>query len=486
MNTRLLLILAGGGAALWSYRNWRKSVQFAMVLLLVEGALRKWIFPGSQDLVYFAKDVLLLGTYAGFLRDRARLRLRPPALPALYGTLALSILLGLFQVFNPRLPNLLVGVFGFKAYFFYVPLLFVLPAAFPTDAALARFLRRYALLAVPVGLLAVAQFFSPPTSILNTYARSSNEMGYIATFGSSEHVRVTATFSFITGYTSYLLATSILLLGLLGSSRWRFRGNLLLFLALGMTLLGMLMTGSRGPVLMLLALVPAYWWLGVLRERGGGAAFGRLVLGLSLVGVFLAYAGGDALGAFYGRALSVADVPGRVASPLVAPFHLLPHAGLLGFGIGATHQTAVALTPGVIPYSWLQGVIIEAESGRVMLELGPVGFLLVYFLRICLAAVAFRQVLTLRTRFHRAVATTCLLWFLASIPGGVIFDVTSDVYFWFFAGLLLLAMRLDREAVRAAAQAAARPQPGRDSGRVTDDPSPTPVGAVGAWQGRAP
>lgn len=486
MNTRLLLILAGGGAALWSYRNWRQAVQLVMVLLVLEGAIRKWVFPGAQDLIYFAKDVLLLGVYAGFFRDRARLRFRPPVLPALYGTLALSILLGLFQVFNPRLPNLLVGMFGFKAYFFYVPLLFVLPAAFATDAALMRFLRRYALLAVPVGLLAVAQFFSPPTSLLNTYARSSDEMGYIATFGSSEHVRVTATFSFITGYTTYLLATSILLLGLLGDSRWRFRGNLLLVLALGMTILGMLMTGSRGPIFMLLALFPAYWWLGVLREKGGGATFRRLVLGLSLVGAFLAWAGGDALGAFYGRARGVEDVSGRLASPIVAPLHVLPHAGLLGFGIGATHQTAVALTPGVIPYSWLHGVIIEAESGRVMLELGPLGLLLVYFLRVCLAAVAFRQVLTLRTRFHRAVATTCLLWFLASIPGGVIFDVTSDVYFWFFAGLLLLAMRLDREAVRAAAQAAARAQPGGDPGRVADVPSPAPVGAGGAWQRRVP
>ncbi len=99
-----------------------------------------------------------------------------------------------------------MGIFGFKAYFFYVPLLFVLPAAFPSDAALYRFLRRYALISIPVGLLAMAQFFSPASSFLNTYARS-NEDAYVATFGSSTYVRVTATFSFITGYTTYLLAT---------------------------------------------------------------------------------------------------------------------------------------------------------------------------------------------------------------------------------------------------------------------------------------
>jgi hypothetical protein len=457
VNARLLLLLAGGSAVIWSYRNWRKAVQLALVLLIFEGALRKWAFPGAQDLVYFAKDVFLLGTYGGFLRDRARLRYRLPVVPALYLTLALVALLGLFQVFNPRLPNLLVGVFGFKAYFFYAPLLFILPVTFATDAALMTFLRRYTLLAVPVGLLAVAQFFSPPSSILNTYARSNEEMGYIATFGSSEYVRVTGTFSFITGYTSYLLATSILLLGLLGAGRWRLRGNLPLFGALGMTALGILMTGSRGPILMLAALFPIYWWLGVLREKGGGATFGRLILGLSLVGAFLAWAGADALDAFYGRAQGMADVPGRIASPLVAPLQVLPHAGLFGYGIGATHQTAVALAPALVPYSWLQGLIIEVETGRVMVEMGPLGFLLVYFLRILLAVLAIRQILVLRTRFHRALATACLLWFLASIPSGVIFDVTSDVCFWFFAGILLLAMRLDREAMRAAVRAHAVP-----------------------------
>jgi hypothetical protein len=447
-------MLAGGAAVVWSFWRWRTAVQVAMVLLIFEGAIRKWLFPGSQDLVYFAKDVFFLGAYLGFLRDLPRLRYRPPPLPAFYGVLVLAAVLALLQVFNPALPNLLVGVFGFKAYFFYAPLLFVVPAAFPSDAALYRFLRRYALISIPVGLLAVSQFFSPATSVLNTYARTSEDV-YIATFGSSTYVRVTATFSFITGYTAYLLATVILVLALLGAGRWRFRGHLPLFGALGMTVLGMLMTGSRTPVLMLALLLPPYWWLAVIRERGGRVAFGRLVLAMALVAGFLVFAGEDALGAFYGRALGVSDVPGRISSPLLSPYLLLPDAGLLGFGTGATHQTAAALAPNVVPYSWLHGLLVEVESGRVMLELGALGFLLIYFLRLYLAGFALRQVFALRTRFHRAIATATFLVSLTALPGAVVFDVTGDVYYWFFAGLLMLAVRLDREAVKAAAPAAA-------------------------------
>ena len=463
MNLRLLIVLAGGAAAVWSVRRWRTAIQLAMVLVIFEGAIRKWLLPGAQDLVYFAKDVLLLGAYVGFFKDLPRLRLRLPPLAGFYGVLLLAAVLGLLQIFNPALPNLLVGVFGFKAYFFYVPLLFIIPAAFPTDAALFQFLRRYALIAIPVGLLATAQFFSPASSPLNTYARTTQENAYIATFGSSTFVRVTATFPFITGYTAYLLATVILILALLGASRWKFKGNLLMFGALAMTLLGMLMSGSRGPVLMIAVLFPIYWWLGVIRERGGGVAFGRLLLALSLVAGVVVVLGEDALEAFLGRSSGgAADMRSRLTSPVLSPWLLLPEAGLIGLGIGSTHQTAAALAPSQAPYSWLRGLIVETESGRVMVEMGALGFVLVYFLRIYLALFALRQVLTLRTRFHRAIATASFLFSLAAIPGGVIFDVTSDVYYWFFAGLLLLAVRLDREAVTAAARAraaAARAEP---------------------------
>ncbi len=477
MNTRVLIILAGGAAAVWSFRRWREAVQLAMVLVIFEGALRKWVFPGAQDLIYFAKDVLLLGAYGGFLRDLPRLRLRLPALPAFYALLGLSALFGLLQVFNPQLPNLLVGVFGFKAYFFYAPLLFVLPAAFQDDAGLHRFLRRYALIAIPIGVLATAQFLSPASSFLNAYARTTQETAYIATFGSSTYVRVTATFSFITGYTAYLVATVILILTLLGASRWRFRGNLLMFGALAMTVLGMLMTGSRAPVLMLALLFPLYWWLGVIRERGGGAAFGRLLLALGLVAGVVVFLGEDALEAFIGRASGVTDVRSRMTSPLMSPYLLLPEAGLVGFGIGATHQTAAVLAPNLPPYSWLRGLIVEVESGRIMLELGALGFLLIYFTRLYLTFYALRQVYRLRTRFHRAMATASFLFSVTALPTGVIFDVTSDVYYWFFAGLLMLVVRLDREAVAAAAREQARAAaavPAARPGLIT----PVPQGAA--------
>jgi hypothetical protein len=483
VSSRLLVVALGMVAAAWSVARWRQAVKLTMVLLILEGALRKWVVPGSQDLVYFAKDVFLLGAYLGFLQRRSVHRYRPPHNPVLYIALSLAALVGVVQILNPSLPNILVGVFGFKAYFFYVPLLFVVPAAFNSDAELFQAMRRYVLVAIPVCLLAVAQFFSPATSMINSYAwgGGGGDVNYVATFGSSTYVRVTGTFSFITGFTSYLLANAILLLTLLGQARWRMRGNLLLYASLGLTLLGMLMTGSRGPVYAMAILFPFYWWLGVAREGDSGATFGRLVLGIGLLALFLGIAGEQAFSAFYGRAIgSSSDVGSRITYPLTVPFEILPIVGFLGYGIGATHQTAAALTVGIPPYSWLHGLLVEPETGRIMVEMGGVGFLLIYLIRIFMPFWALLQIHRLRSRFHRSVATASFLYFLSQVLGTVVFDVTSGVFYWFFGGLLMTVLKLDQQSRAAAARNAAAakaeaPAPVR---------TPAPAGAGSAWQRR--
>jgi hypothetical protein len=476
LNTRFLLILFGGAVVLWSTRRWRLAVQVGMLLVIFEGAIRKWLLPGSQDLVYFAKDVFFLGAYVGFFRDRVRLRMRYPHATALYAALTLGAIWGLFEIFNPRLPNFLVGILGFKAYFLYVPLLFVVPAVFPSDMALARFLKGYVLIAIPVGLLTVAQFFSPQGSILNTYAQPT-DIGTISTFGDAQAVRAIGTFSYITGFTSYLLVSTILILIILTTTRWRFRGNLTVYAALGMTVLSMFMSGSRGPIFLLALLFPLYWWLAVVREKQSGRTFVRLLLGLGLLVAGLRSAGEEAILAFSQRASGTQDITSRLIAPFTSPIQVLPYTGVLGYGIGSTHQAATAVTRGIVPYSWLEGVRTESESGRVMMELGLLGFVLVYLVRVGLALFTLRQALRLRTVFHRAVAISALLFFLVQIPGGIVFEVTAGVYYWFLAGLVFLVVRLDREAV--AVPVVSRTPDSTAPQRLAPAPSPAPLSREG-------
>ena len=143
-------------------------------------------------------------------------------------------------------------------------------------------------------------------------------------------------------------------------------------------------------------------------------------------------------------------------TPLEAPLRVLPQVGLVGFGIGATHQAAMSVVKGGVPFYWLRGLAVEVETGRVMIELGPPGFLLVYFMRLYLTFYALRQTLKLKTAFHRILATACMLFFLVEIPANVVFDVTAGMYFWVFGGLLMTAVALDRKSAARPAAARAR------------------------------
>lgn len=46
--------------------RWRRSVKIVFLLLVLEGALRKWVLPQANEMIYFLKDVVILGTYFNF------------------------------------------------------------------------------------------------------------------------------------------------------------------------------------------------------------------------------------------------------------------------------------------------------------------------------------------------------------------------------------------------------------------------------------
>jgi hypothetical protein len=453
MSSRQLVLLAGALIVFWSVQRWRDAIRFALVLVVLEGAIRKWLLPGAQDLVYFAKDAVLLAAYVGFWQDQARARLPRLVPPPLALLLLGSVLVGTLQMFNENLPSVLVGVLGLKAYFLYVPLLWVVPAAWPDEARLARDLRIYVALAIPVAVLAFVQFASGSNSALNTYVGGGEGGGGIIQFGSSEHVRVTATFSFISGLSAYLPVVVVLALVELTRCRWKLASGGVAFVSLGASLAATLMTGSRGPALVLALLVPLFAWL----AGSGGAGSGRLMVGLGIALLSVRLLAGDAIDAFIGRAEGASDVSERLLSPLVSPRFALEAGGLAGFGIGATHQAAPLLASGVPEYSWLRGAQIEDEAGRVMLELGPIGFGMVYGTRIYLALFALSQTLRLRGALSRPLGAGAALILFFSIPGGIIFNPTAGVLYWLAAGLFMAALRLEWEARTSVPRLAPRP-----------------------------
>ena len=222
----ILAALLAGVILLWvSALNWRVSVKTALYVVVLEGALRKWVLPQASELIYFLKDDILLGAYIGYL---ARERFPFRALIAKGGgtgwLLALALIL-VFEILNPALNSVLVGLLGAKGYLLYVPLAFLLPDLFRSTEELQRFLRRYLLFCIPICILGVAQFYAPADSAINIYAKSEVEVQVVEF--EEGNVRVTGTFPYLAGYAVYLTMSFALVFALLiHQLRWAWKSTL--------------------------------------------------------------------------------------------------------------------------------------------------------------------------------------------------------------------------------------------------------------------
>jgi hypothetical protein len=433
-----LLLVAGIGLFVLGAYRVRVAVVGALLVAVFEGVFRKWIIPDLGQSVYFAKDILLLGGCVGLFIPRLVRREpmfdRHPANPFIF----LLLVLGLCQLANPALANLRVGLFGLKAYLLDVPLLYLVPKAFPTVAQLRRFWTVFLVCAaIPAGL-GVLQFSAPADSELNRYAWADEmDAESVSMFGDAGRVRITGTFSYISGYAVYLTVVVLMVLPVMlaEGNRW-IRGATcgVLVLALG----NLLMTGSRGPFVTLAGAAAVLLVLGFSHGAavGSRAALGVLVV-LPLTVVLTQSAFPDAWASFFERVSNTEDVEERLIGIVSNPGPALDPAGVFGYGIGSTHQAAKFLIPDGLAFR--RPPDAEGEWERIILELGPIGFGLVVVIRILVLGRLWRTFATSRDPAHRWFVATALLFAAASIPGNLVFNHTASVFYWFFAGVALIS-----------------------------------------------
>lgn len=419
-------------------------------LVLVDGAIRKWVLPSQGALLYFLKDGVLVASFALFWRCReTRLpeAVRGSALGVALGAYVLAVAV---QALNPRVPTFAVSIIGLKSHLLYLLLLVLVPAALHASGDTMRWARRYALwAAVPISLLAIYQFTQPPSHWINQYL-SDAPIEYIATAGTAGAARVTGTFSYITGMSTFVLLNLGLAVGLVfagvrigGRTLWI--GSSLLAL----TLVVAPMTGSRTalylPAVALPVLLIAVAGKGVLTVRTA------VLVVLATGALMLLPLGGATAGwtTFLERASSVGDDRGRFETTVFGPIEKLDAAGFLGYGAGATHQAAPQLAPGVRPYSWLPDLYFEEENGRIGLELGILGFLAYFALKLGLCTVALAVVRGARSEAEIMWGSAAFLFLAVHLLAGIVFNPVAAAFYWGLAGLVL-AFWSDQRAARAA------------------------------------
>ncbi|MFM6509105.1 MAG: hypothetical protein ACKPJO_20090 [Dolichospermum sp.] len=357
-----------------------------------------------------------------------------------------------FQSFNPSLGSSIVGLFGLRGYLLYIPLFWIVTDLFPTKIALYKFIRNYSLLIIPVCLLAVAQFFSPPSSPLNFYAPGAGNMG-IATFGVGKEaiVRVTGTFPYITGFGTYLCTSLTLLIPLLSLRQpliWYYLTIIELLLVLGASF----MTGSRGVVLYQgLFLISYVVMLLLTQYRQAFLNLKKFILPAIAVTVIVPRYFSKSIDLLSQRAIQNSkEGEGRIFQPFIEPLSTIPEIVQLkqidSYGTGATHQaTQVLRTTLNLPQGDTLPSVGEGETPRVIVEIGLIGFVLFYLLRINLIISLGLTLRKLRDPFLSQLGIGAFLFHTLQITSPVVFNPNMGIYYWFFAGFILLLPKLERQ-----------------------------------------
>ena len=144
----------------------RRLLWLYIFLLVVEGALRKWVVPQLSNPLLLVRDPIVLLIYA--LAIPARVWPRNYFMYALAPIAILSWIVAVF-VLEPYVPMsrvLIVTAYGFRSNFLHLPLIFIFANVF--DAEDIKKIGWWILLGmIPMGLIMAAQFQASPDSFIN-------------------------------------------------------------------------------------------------------------------------------------------------------------------------------------------------------------------------------------------------------------------------------------------------------------------------------
>lgn len=445
--TELLVPIAGLLIILsLSYADWRRAVKMVLIVVVFEGAIRKWVLPQASDFIIFLKDIVLVGAYLKYYFGS-----KNSTVPRDFIRVLVIIILiwGTAQAFNPWLGSPIVGLFGIKVYLLYVPLMWMTQDLFATEDELIRFIRRYLLLIIPVAILGIIQFFSPTSSPFNVYAGGT---GFIAEFsGEFRNARITGTFSYLSGYSAYAAAAFTLLLPTVIHSPtgiWKWAS------LLELTLLGItsFMTGARAVLAFELFFLIGYLLIMIFK---GDFTLVRYALRMAVPATVAATIMGKtdlqvAVQAFFSRTNNADSFSERIIREIVSLAYSVQYAKFTGYGIGATHQALPVLRQKLhLPLGVWFPTYYEGELGRILLELGPVGLFFWYLLRVSLLISSWFVFLRTRSSYLYHLMLSVFLFQAIHLMWPLVFNHTFAVYYWFICGFIYLVPRLDQKTTSA-------------------------------------
>jgi hypothetical protein len=444
-------------------------MQLRWFILLVssicfEGLGRKYLPGVPSGVFYFFKDVVLLaGVF--WMRPAPDLRRTVRWLYRGFQVWALvAIAWTIIEVFNPESPSKLLALTGLRAYWLWWLAPVAVASSLRAQQAKRRAIYFLALAAIAIAALGAFQFASPADSTVNLYSTVDGAEVYAEQVASTGRARVSSTFSFLSGFSAFtvLVPTLLLSLGLEAKDR---RLRTLVLVATLVCAAALPMSGSRSSVLAggAVLLITA-WTAGLFFTK-----VGRRILVGGLVAVVLAVvAFPQALEGVRSRFAAEDETASRLESmatvlpPVALATFDYPLAGL---GTGMQQNSRMALN--------VESARYEAElvAGRYLIELGPIGYLLVWIADFGLVVALVRASSILKRGGRRAAAGAALAYATLALLTNSPFDHISQALFFLGCGFILSEVQ---EVLSAASAAAAQAQAQAQATTATTTPIAIP------------
>ena len=397
-----------------------------------EGLGRKYI-PGIPSMFfYFLKDAVLVFGYFSFPPPPSVRR----AVRYLYGGFGVILIAGVvwtaIELANPSQESWMLAIIGFRAYWLWwiaPPLV----AGFLQDEKRKRQAINVLVgTAIVISVLAALQFASPADSNLNLYTVVDGQEVHAADaaiVSSTGRARVASTFAFLSGFGDFCLLVPTLLLSIgLEAKEKRLRYAALF--ATGCAAATIPMTGSRSSVILGgVVLIVMAWSSGLFFTRIGR----RVLLGGVAAAILSVVAFPEAIFGVQTRFEDTEETKGRIEQVAV----VFPPAALsyydypaLGIGTGMQQNVRFALN---IDTPWDS----EGEVGRYLIELGPIGYLLVWTAKLGLVVGLLRSYRILKRADRRGAAGAALCYALLTMLGNLTFDHIWQALYFLGCGFIL-------------------------------------------------
>ncbi|HEX8350808.1 MAG TPA: hypothetical protein VF598_12670 [Hymenobacter sp.] len=414
----------------------KQGVWAYFLLVIFEGALRKWFLPGLASPLLLIRDPIAL--WLIFMTWRRGLL---PSNAYLTGIVVVGVL-GIFTAVLFGHGNLMVALYGARILLFHFPLIFVIGRLFDREDVI-KVGKTLLWISIPMTILVTLQFYSPQSAWVNRGV--GGDMAGAGFSGALNYFRPPGTFAFTNGLTLFYALTAPFVFYF-----WLNPGNtnrLLLLGATGALLAAIPLSISRGLffqvgaslLFTILAIAKKPKYLGKMAAACIGGLLVLIVL--SKTSFFQ-----TAIEAFTSRFETGSEHEGglkgtlgdRYIGGLLKPIYDAFQQPFFGHGLGMGTNVGATLLGG--GNGDLYSVIPEGEWGRLVGELGPLLGLSVIFIRLGLS------LKIMLASYQRLALNDLLPWVLLSygllaLPQAQWAQPTSLGFSTFIAGLMLASLR---------------------------------------------